>query len=47
VFISGSANGLPDALEGQAIRWVRKPFEVSEIVAAISGSPKSEPPPRG
>jgi CheY-like chemotaxis protein len=47
VFISGSANGLPDGLQGEAVRWVRKPFEVSEVVAAIVGSaPKSEPPPR-
>ena len=47
VFISGSAAGLPDALEGEAVRWVRKPFEVSEVVAAFIGSaPKSEPPPR-
>jgi CheY-like chemotaxis protein len=46
VFISGSATGLPDGLEGHAIRWVRKPFEVGEIVAAISGTSKSEPPPR-
>jgi len=45
VFISGSANGLPDALEGHAVRWVRKPFEVGEVVAAIvDGAPKSEPP---
>jgi CheY-like chemotaxis protein len=47
VFISGSAAGLPDGLEGEAVRWVRKPFEVGEVVAAIVGSsPKSEPPPR-
>jgi CheY-like chemotaxis protein len=45
VFISGSAVGLPDELEGEAIRWVRKPFEVGEIVAAIVGT-RSEPPPR-
>jgi DNA-binding response OmpR family regulator len=34
VFISGSAVGMPDGLEG-GVRWVRKPFEVSEIVAAL------------
>ncbi len=46
VFISGSAAGLPEGLEGESIRWVRKPFEVGEVVAAIvGGSPKSEPPP--
>jgi CheY-like chemotaxis protein len=46
VFISGSAVGLPDELEGEAIRWVRKPFEVAEIVAAIVGT-RSDPPPGG
>jgi CheY-like chemotaxis protein len=48
VFISGSATGLPDELAGEAVRWVRKPFEVGEIVAALlgSGGPRgSEPPP--
>ncbi len=35
VFISGSAAGLPEALEGGGVRWVRKPFELSEIVAAL------------
>jgi CheY-like chemotaxis protein len=38
VFISGSAVGLPEGLEGQGIRWVRKPFEVAEVVAAIAES---------
>ena len=28
VFISGSAAGSPRSLEGEAVRWVRKPFEV-------------------
>jgi len=36
VFISGSAVGLPEGLDGERVRWVRKPFEVSEIVAALS-----------
>jgi len=36
VLISGSAVGLPEGLEGVRIRWVRKPFEVGEIVAALS-----------
>lgn len=38
VFISGSAVGLPEGLdsEAQPIRWVRKPFEVGEIVAALT-----------
>jgi CheY-like chemotaxis protein len=35
VFISGSAVGLPEGLDARRIRWVRKPFEVGEIVAAI------------
>jgi CheY-like chemotaxis protein len=38
VFISGSAARLPDSLEDERIRWVRKPFEVGEIVAALSES---------
>jgi CheY-like chemotaxis protein len=38
VFISGSALGLPDGLDSEAepIRWVRKPFEVNEIVDALT-----------
>jgi CheY-like chemotaxis protein len=36
VFISGSAVGLPEGLEGEDIRWVRKPFEVAEIVSALA-----------
>ncbi len=35
VFISGSSIGLPDALAGEGVLWVRKPFEVGEIVAAL------------
>jgi CheY-like chemotaxis protein len=35
VFISGSATGMPSALEGEGVRWIRKPFEVSELVAAV------------
>jgi CheY-like chemotaxis protein len=35
VFISGSAVGLPEGLEMERIRWIRKPFEVSEVVAAL------------
>jgi CheY-like chemotaxis protein len=38
VFISGSAAGLPEGLENEPIRWVRKPFEVGEIVAALAGT---------
>ena len=35
VFISGSAAGLPEGLEVGVVSWVRKPFEVAEIVAAL------------
>jgi CheY-like chemotaxis protein len=35
VFISGSAIGLPDGLDGDRVRWIRKPFEVGEVVAAL------------
>jgi CheY-like chemotaxis protein len=37
VFISGTAAGLPEGLE-ETIRWVRKPFEIGEIVAALLGN---------
>ncbi|HEY1695512.1 MAG TPA: ATP-binding protein [Polyangiaceae bacterium] len=36
VFISGSAVGLPEGVELASARWVRKPFEVGEIVAALA-----------
>jgi CheY-like chemotaxis protein len=36
VFISGSAVGLPEGLDMSRVRWVRKPFDVAEIVAAIT-----------
>ena len=35
VFISGSSIGLPDALASEGAVWVRKPFEVGEVVAAV------------
>jgi CheY-like chemotaxis protein len=35
VFISGSAVGLPGVLAAESVRWVRKPFEVNELVAAL------------
>jgi CheY-like chemotaxis protein len=38
VFISGSSIGLPDALAAEGVVWVRKPFEVSEIVKAVLGA---------
>ncbi len=34
VFITGSAESLPEGLVGA---WVRKPFEISELVAAVLG----------
>ena len=36
VFISGSAAGLPEALHAEGVRWVRKPFEIGEVVAALT-----------
>jgi CheY-like chemotaxis protein len=35
VFISGSASGLPDEALLRDARWVQKPFEVAEVVAAM------------
>jgi CheY-like chemotaxis protein len=35
VFISGSAAGLPDEALLNDARWVQKPFEVGEVVAAV------------
>jgi CheY-like chemotaxis protein len=37
VLISGSAIGVPEGLDMERIRWVRKPFEIPEIVAALLG----------
>ncbi len=45
VFISGSAVGLPEGLDLRRVRWVRKPFEVGEIVAAITDTRASAEPP--
>jgi CheY-like chemotaxis protein len=36
VAITGSATGLPEELERQQARWVRKPFEVAEVVEALT-----------
>jgi CheY-like chemotaxis protein len=38
VFMSGSVVGLPDGLDTRQIRWVRKPFEMGEIIAALTES---------
>jgi CheY-like chemotaxis protein len=35
VFISGSSARLPDEVEEEGVRWIRKPFEMGEIVAAL------------
>ena len=40
VLISGSAVGIPDALAQGRVRWVRKPFEVAEVVAALTDTKK-------
>jgi CheY-like chemotaxis protein len=42
VFISGSVAGLPEGLDSEMepIRWVRKPFEMGEIVAALTETRK-------
>ena len=44
VFITGSADKLPDAIASEDARWVRKPFEVSEIVAALGMPSRNRPP---
>ena len=36
VFISGSSARLPDEIDEEDVRWVRKPFELGEIVAALT-----------
>jgi CheY-like chemotaxis protein len=36
VFISGSATGLPEGYSVEGSRWVRKPFEIGEILAALA-----------
>ena len=35
VLMSGHVGDLPDALADKVARWVRKPFEMSELVAAV------------
>jgi hypothetical protein len=35
VVMTGSAEGLPSEVSTEGVRLVRKPFEVSEIVAAL------------
>jgi len=36
VVITGSTSGIPQALEPESFRWVRKPFEVGEVVDALT-----------
>lgn len=43
VFISGSAVGIPAELASGGVRWVRKPFEVGEVVAALTGAGGGSP----
>jgi CheY-like chemotaxis protein len=38
VFISGSAVGIPELLTTSGARWVRKPFEIAEVLAALTES---------
>jgi CheY-like chemotaxis protein/anti-sigma regulatory factor (Ser/Thr protein kinase) len=40
VFISGSAVGLPDEAELDDVQWVRKPFEIAEVVDAVLATRK-------
>lgn len=36
ILISGMASGVPPAAEGEFVAWVRKPFEMSEVVDALT-----------
>jgi ActR/RegA family two-component response regulator len=36
VFISGSSARLPEEIEDEGVRWIRKPFEIGEIVSALT-----------
>jgi len=40
VFISGSVTGLPEGYSFAGSRWVRKPFEIAEILAALADAPR-------
>ena len=35
ILISGLASGVPAAAEGEFVAWVRKPFEMSEVVDTL------------
>jgi CheY-like chemotaxis protein len=43
VVISGSAEELPVPLRSEHVRFVRKPFEVGEIVSALAADSVSRP----
>jgi DNA-binding NtrC family response regulator len=47
VLISGSAVQVPSLPEAWISAWVRKPFEISEIIQAIEEPMADEPTPRG
>jgi ActR/RegA family two-component response regulator len=40
ILISGVASGAPDAVAHQVVAWVRKPFEMGEILDVLSGTLK-------
>lgn len=42
VLMSGHVGELPPVLEGKVARWVRKPFEMAELVAAVEGVVKAQ-----
>lgn len=37
VLISGTAIGVPDAMQGEFAAWVRKPFEMGEVIETLQG----------
>jgi CheY-like chemotaxis protein len=37
VLISGSATGIPDSVKDDVKAWVRKPFEMGEVIEVLSG----------
>lgn len=37
VLISGSATGIPDSVKDEVKAWVRKPFEMGEVIEVLSG----------
>ncbi len=43
VFITGTVDALPEVISPGGVRWVRKPFEVREVVAALTETRKKTP----